>query len=344
MKFLDREQWLYLGNVIMSRWVNSGKDITAYDPKNILCIKWDEIGDMATCLHVFSLLRKRYPNAEIDVITKPYSAPLLFGNGDINNVYTDLKKWNKKYDILVELRGTRSTLWKTLRYYPKVRLDRGIVRLRHRGNQLHETQTNFEIIKPILNDLPFEKPQLKIPEKSKSEVDYFISQNKLGKYAIIHAGARRELRRWSAQKFAELCQWLHDSKGLQLVFAGIEEEEKQISEITDKLTCNYVLFTKNHDLMCLAALMQKAQIFIGNESGPLQIADVVGTPLIGLFGPGVPNVFYPQGENSKIVHHVLDCNPCDQLHCVRPTDTCMDKIELAEVKLLVDQILATTGS
>lgn len=339
MKFLSREQWLYLGNILVSRWVNSGKDITRYVPDSILCVKWDEIGDMAACTHVFSLLKKRFPNAELHVLTKPYSAALIENHPDVDKVLTSLKEWNKKYNLLVELRGTRKTLWKTFRYYPTVRLDRGMVRMRHKGNQLHETRTNFEIIQPILGNIPFEKPALFPSEKNILNADYFISQNQLKKFAIIHAGARRELRRWGPKGFAEVCNDIFKNKNLQLVFVGTPDEEKQISKITDLLDVPFVKCTQNFGIMDLAALMKKADLFLGNESGPLQLADVMEVPLVGLFGPGVKNVFYPQHPRSAIIHHVLSCNPCDQIHCVHPSDSCMKMIQTQEVVAAMNSVL-----
>jgi heptosyltransferase-3 len=339
MKFPTQEQWLYFFNALTTRWVNSGKDIRTYEAQSILCIKWDEIGDMAACTHVFSLLKKRFPNATLDVITKAYSAPLLDGNPNVDQVFTDIKKWNKRYDFVIELRGTRKSLLRTFRYFPKVRLDRGTVRLRNRGNQLHEAQTNYEIIKPILKGIPFEAPQLYPQDQNRAKVAAFLKGNGIADFCVIHAGARRELRRWTDTGFATLCDWLYREKGLHVVFAGTPEEEPQIARITEKMGIPFTLFTQGFSLMDLAALLEKASLFVGNESGPLQIADAMKVPLVGLFGPGVPVVFYPQHAKARVVHHVLDCNPCDQIHCVRPHNPCMHLITVAEVQLAVDEVL-----
>lgn len=340
MKFPSREQWLFLGNILVSRWVNSGKNIASYTPKKILCIKWDEIGDMATCTHVFSLLKQKFPLAEIHVITKPYSAPLIENHPAVDAVFTRIEDWKMRYDLVVELRGNRKSLWRTFRFYPKVRLDRGIVRLRHKGSQVHETITNYEIIAPVLGGLPNRKPELFPAEKNKLKADLFISQNKLQKFAVIHVGARKKLRRWNDAGYISICNYLYSEKGFQLVFIGVAEEEDQIARIAEGLTVPYVLCTRDFSLMDLAALLQKTKVFLGNESGPLQLADVMGTPSLGLFGPGVKNVFYPQGPRSAVIHHVLECNPCDQIHCVHLENTCMNRIEIAEVRLALEGILS----
>jgi hypothetical protein len=49
--------------------------------------------------------------------------------------------------------------------------------------------------------------------------------------------------------------------------------------------------------------------------------------------------FYPMSARSRILHDVLDCNPCDQIHCVRPSDRCIDRIGLAAVQFAVNEVL-----
>ncbi len=325
--------------MLVSRWVNSGKDIEKYYPDTILCIKWDEIGDMAACTHVFELLKKRFPESKIDVITKKYSAGLLENNPYINQVFTDLSAWNKRYDMVVELRGTWSTLFKTFRYYPRLRFDRGEIRMQQRGQQLHETITNYKIIAPVLGGIENCKPTLYPSEKNIEKINQFVAENGLTNFCVIHAGARRQLRRWTDAGFAHTADWLIQEKGMQVVFAGIEEEENQIQKITEMMQQKAVLFTRNFDLLDLAELCKRASLFIGNESGPMQIADVMETPLLGLFGPGVKDVFYPRNPKAAIIHHVLECNPCDQVHCVHAENTCMQRITEAEVRLKIAEIL-----
>lgn len=339
MKFPSNEQWLYLFNMLVSRWVNAGKQIDKYYPKNILCIKWDEIGDMATCTHVFSLLKKKFPKAMIHVITKKYSAGLLENHPAVYLVSTDLDAWNKKYDLVIELRGTWKTLWRTFRYYPRLRFDRGTIRIRQRGHQPHETVTNYNIIAPLLGNISNERPQLFPSEKNQKKVQQFLEQNNIHQYCVIHAGARSALRRWTDNGFAQLADWLQEEKKLKVVFAGIPEEEPQIAKITDKMKTGAMLFTQNFDLLDLAFLLQHASLFVGNESGPLHIADAMNTAIVGLYGPGVKDVFYPQNPKARVIHHILECNPCDQITCVHPENPCMHRITLEEVKSAVNELV-----
>ena len=157
-------------------------------------------------------------------------------------------------------------------------------------------------------------------------------------FAVIHPGARRILRKWDDHKFAETADWLSIKYKLKIIFVGTLDEEDQIAEISLRMRNKSILFTRGFDLTDLTALLKKASLFLGNESGPLQIADVCGTPCIGLFGPGVPVVFYPRNARSGVLHHVLECNPCDQIHCVHSENPCIRRISVAEVQRTIESI------
>jgi heptosyltransferase-3 len=92
-------------------------------------------------------------------------------------------------------------------------------------------------------------------------------------------------------------------------------------------------------LLSFYAFIASSKLYVGNESGPLQLADIAEIPMVAIYGPGVPDVFYPRSARSRVLHDVLDCNPCDQIHCVRPSDRCIDRIGLAAVQLAVNEVL-----
>ncbi|MBT8326087.1 MAG: hypothetical protein KJP21_00100, partial [Bacteroidia bacterium] len=83
-------------------------------------------------------------------------------------------------------------------------------------------------------------------------------------------------------------------------------------------------------------LCNRAQLFIGNESGPLHIAAAQNTPNIALFGPGVKNVFYPKNEKS-IVHHYFLARGHKQQTI---ENTTIRSITINEVKQSVDKLLS----
>lgn len=377
-----------------------GSGIPKLPIKSILVVKWDEIGDMAAAVHVFGTLKSAYPEAELHVLCKPFVSTLIAGDPAIDKVFTNIADWQQRYDVVVELRGTWQTLWKSLsrRTMPKYRVDRGWVRFLQRGAQPHEVVTNERIIRPLLEESqPIAKRQLFPSEaevaeakgwsawangsdqifggsssgsadgnsnNSKNEVSAELSSqisnnvysaevnstlpvanavinNNTTGYAILHTGARRELRRWPLERFVALSKWLQSEKKLIPIWVGTADEESQLSEAFAMGAAGKKwVAPEGSSLLSFYAFIASSKLYVGNESGPLQMADLAEVPLVAIYGPGVPDVFYPRSTRSRVLHEVLDCNPCDQIHCVRPSDRCIDRISLVSVQLAVSEVLA----
>jgi ADP-heptose:LPS heptosyltransferase len=318
--------------------------------KSILVVKWDEIGDMAAAVHVFGTLKLAYPDAKLTVLCKPFVASLIAGDPAVNAVITDIEDWRERYDVVVELRGTWKTLWKSLalRTMPKYRVDRGWVRFLQRGDQPHEVVTIERIIRPLLGEgYPIAKRVLypSSAEIAQAQVwsDWALSGEgsaEITGYAILHTGARRELRRWPLDRFVALSKWLLQEKKLMPIWVGTSDEEQQLNEAFALGAAGKKwVAPEGSSLLSFYAFIASSKLYVGNESGPLQLADIAEIPLVAIYGPGVPNVFYPRSARSRVLHEVLDCNPCDQIHCVRPSGRCIDRIGLAAVQLAVNDVL-----
>lgn len=316
--------------------------LTSKKIESILVVKLDEIGDMVYALHVFEHLKIQYSDAPITLLCKPFVKPLVQNNPAISNIIHQIPS-NEKFDLVVELRGNWDTMKYAIDKMPNRRLDRGTVRFLNKlkGGQKHEVITNFEVIKSLLpkGTKPF-VPKIEIDENTKVFIEEFILEKKLQNFVVIHCGARRKLRQWPVENFASLIKILEEKYKLQIVFAGTEEDEPVINEIIKLSKIEAVVCTRNFSLLHFADLVKRAKLFVGNESGPLHIAAVMKTPLVGIYGPGVPGVFYPIGDKSKVVHHILNCNPCDQVHCVRPENPCINLVTLLEVEQNISEILS----
>lgn len=336
---MHKEQFYYLisaGVGRITRIIRGRKD-----PDKILVIKWDEIGDMVYAIPVLDQLKERFPNAKITLWCKPFVQPLVQHHPAVDQLVQEAPE-QEHFPLIVELRGNWSTLKYSLLHQPAAIYERGTVRFANKlgGGQKHEWYTNFEIIRPLLHRVSAPVwPQIHIDEESRGFTGRFIQSHQLSRYVVLHAGARKKLRQWPVVHFAALANILSKTHQMQLVFAGTEEDEPVIEQIIQTGHLNAVVCTRGFSLLHFAALVEKAALFVGNESGPLHIAAAMKTPLVGIFGPGVKEVFYPIGAHSAVVHHVLDCNPCDQEHCVRPENPCIQLATIEEVVAATEKVL-----
>lgn len=331
-KWLDRG--IYSLSIVISRLINRGKSPNNLIFNNILCIKEDEIGDLVNAFPVFEMLKKQYPTAKLTVLCRPFGLQLLKYSPFVDQIVTDYNQLESRYDLMIDLRGTiRSTLL-ALKKPPLYRLDRGTVRFKNRkkGAHPHEAETNWNIIRPVIDDKNKTiQPQLYLSVKERSEATQFLSDRGIKNFAVFHTGARRILKKWPLDRVAEIMKWLHHEYKLDCVLAGDKIDAEDALVLQQNLDFPLHIAAGQINLLVFAALCEKASLFIGNDSGPLHIASTMGTSSIGLFGPGDP-IFHPQQSNATFIHHILECNPCDQVHCKYSNNPCIKRITIDEVK------------
>jgi ADP-heptose:LPS heptosyltransferase len=85
----------------------------------------------------------------------------------------------------------------------------------------------------------------------------------------------------------------------------------------------------------LRALLDRAALYIGGDSGPLHIAATTAVPIVGLYGPTLPARSAPWRGSAHITESVdagpLSCRPCDQRACAPGDFRCLTSILPAQV-------------
>ena len=94
---------------------------------------------------------------------------------------------------------------------------------------------------------------------------------------------------------------------------------------------------KTH-LLQLAALIERCQLLVTNDTGTMHVATAVGTPVVALFGSTDPSTTGPWGDGHVVIRKDVPCSPCLKRIC--PTDhRCMELITVDEVEEAVDRKL-----
>jgi ADP-heptose:LPS heptosyltransferase len=336
-----REKLVYFCSSILSRILNGRKNLGEIPFKNILCIKQDEIGDLCYTLHIFEMLKKQYPEANVSLLCKPFAVTLTQNDPNLNTVTDNWNALTGDYDLIIDLRGNWKSILYALRVWPKARLDRGTVRWanKNKGKHPHEVLTNLQIVEPIISpENQNTNPKIYFGEQELMKADAFLQSNQIKQFVVLHTGARKALRKWN--KYDLLAIYFHQQKNFTVIFTGDKTDVEEIENIRKKLPFTTYTIAGDFNLAEFAALVSKATLYVGNESGPLHIAAVSNIPLIGLYGPGEPFVFYPWSKKSAYIHYVLECNPCDQIHCVHSENPCIKRIQLQEVISKTETLLS----
>lgn len=338
-----------------------------FDPKRILVVKLDHIGDVILSTPVFSNLRNAYPNTKLHALCGKWGSVILENHPDVEKVIeynspvfcrseapTTLRQTNQlfrqlrkhKYDLLIELRGDWRTIkFSALRPTPK-RLCRASLQIAsklgfHRFSSIHETSKNLDVLMQVGIPTPIQNATFAISTKNDQWALSFLADHQIKQtlpIITIHPGSPIDIKRWKPERFAELANWLITQKRAQVLFVGVSDEIQLITQIQALMQYESINFAGKTTLPQLASILQKSSMFIGNDSGPMHLAAAVGIPTIGLYGPGDPKRFGPVGEKCYTIQKKNDCPPCTGDICKFGDEGCLAMIQVKDVIDIVEKL------
>ena len=90
-----------------------------------------------------------------------------------------------------------------------------------------------------------------------------------------------------------------------------------------------------------AAVLARARLFMGHDSGPMHLAAAVGTPSVAVFSArNRPRAWFPWGSQHEVIYHRTDCWGCELEPCIEQKKKCITSILPAEVLGAVHRVLA----
>jgi len=128
------------------------------------------------------------------------------------------------------------------------------------------------------------------------------------------------------------------SKDTKVIVVGGEGERLMVESIQESFIAHKNILFKITALEELINLISYCGLFIGLDSGPMNLAVCLGKKAIALFGPGDSEMWQPLSEGSTFVHkkELFSCSPCPQTHCQYPEKNCMASIEVDDVFSLLN--------
>ena len=121
-------------------------------------------------------------------------------------------------------------------------------------------------------------------------------------------------KQWPAGAFARLAVEVEARWGLRPVFVGGPAERVLTASLAAR-TGGLDLAGRT-DLPTLVAVLARAALFVGNDSGPMHVAAAVGTPTVGVFGSTSPVWTAPRGPWVRVVGPApVACSPCFRADC-----------------------------
>ncbi|HEU4686221.1 MAG TPA: putative lipopolysaccharide heptosyltransferase III [Nitrospira sp.] len=333
-------------------------------PASILIVKLRYLGDVLLATPVVQTVRAAYPSARITMIVNAGTEPVLAANPNVDEVLalergTLAAQWRflarlrrRRFDLAIDLTdGDRSAF---LSWMSAARVRIGFNaegRLRGRAYTTvvqsppgsHRVERDLSVLRPLGLVHADTIPRIWLTADDEHQAEELLHRAGVGRhhsFAIIQPGARYWFKAWPPERFAALADRLSDDYGYQVLIGGTSEEEGLAQNIIGRAKSRPVSLTGIADIRTFAAVLKRARLFVGNDSGAMHLAAAVGTPLVALFGPSDPKEWGPRGGRAEILYKGLDCRTCFHPTCRRGEQNCMRLISSEEV---VDSVRRVTG-
>jgi heptosyltransferase-1 len=173
---------------------------------------------------------------------------------------------------------------------------------------------------------------------------------------IVHVSAGNPFRRWPLESFASLAADLTmvgdgDGGRHYVVFTCGPSELDVLARVIAAArrqlapeARHRIVDSGEFSLLELRALMDRAALYVGGDSGPMHIASTSHVPMVSLYGPTLPQRSAPWRPSRWPAAAVevlgLPCRPCDQRVCAPGDFRCLTRILPADVVEAATRLLA----
>lgn len=336
--------------------------------KNILVVNVNWIGDVIFSTPVFRALKSHDPEARICCMAVPRVVPVLKCCPDVDEIIVYDEKgrhrwlWGKlklirqlraaHFDIafllhrswtralLVYLGGVPKRVGYDLKdlgnlLTQKVSLPEGDI---HRSDYYLRVIESYGI--PVKDRTTFLVPS----DEARARVKALLESRGITEkdfLLVINAGGNWDLKRWPKENFAALTGRIMKEFDLTAVIPGAAKDQETAEYIRAQSGANPVVLAGQTSLEETFALMERADLVVSSDSGPLHIASSVGTATVAIFGPTRIQDTGPRGSGPSVVlRKDLDCNQeaCYELDC--PDNRCMKAVSVDEAVSAVGKICA----
>lgn len=326
-----------------------------FRPRRILITRMKFIGDVVLTTPVIRSLRHAIPDAYIAYMGDAGAVSLLEQNPSLNEIIpfdfsapTLLEQprvaWllrRRKFDMVIDLFGNpRSALLTRLSGAPvRVGLDRPgrgrfyTVRVQDAPRRKTAVEFHEQFLQAVGIEPVYHTPEIFLSAGERRAGEGLLGGR--GRVVILHPGATWPAKKWTPEGFAGVASRLQKERNVEVVLTGGPKDADVVQQVRALAGGSLRTFL-GLPLRKLAALYAAAAVVVSNDAGSMHIAAAVGTPTIGLFGPGEEDIWFPYDPalGHKALRKDVPCHPCHLDLCTREGDGYMECMKL----LTVDEV------
>ncbi|PJA98196.1 MAG: ADP-heptose--LPS heptosyltransferase [Ignavibacteriales bacterium CG_4_9_14_3_um_filter_30_11] len=311
------------------------KDISL--PKKFLIVRQhNQLGDLLSGVSLFRAIKETYPNSNITLIVSPFNYPGVIKNKFIDKtyIYNNRKIYNPFYlvkfikllrsgydvtivPVVVSISFTSNLIARIAKSNIRIGcssldgkkntsyffFDRRVKLDWRKHPDANVSERSLDIVRPFgINTQNF-KSEISFDESDIMTADIFLKANYFTKKNIIiglHVGAGKIPNRWSLLKFIELIEQLHKFYKAKFYLTCSTADTNVVNFIKNNSKISLAVFM-NKKITEVAALIEKSDLFISNDTGIMHVAGTTNTAQISIFGPTNPFNWAPIGENKLFI-------------------------------------------
>jgi lipopolysaccharide heptosyltransferase II len=334
------------------------------EARRILVLRLERIGDLVMALDAIAAVRATWPAAHIDLVVGSWNADVARTLPEVDRVATLDAGWlarearglapaamvrravawrREHYDLAINLEGDiRSNALLALSGAPvRVGFDMagGGPLLTHRvafDPRAHTAENTVALVAAAaaIFGVPLRVPErrwprLRLPAEARGRADALLARGGVSADRPclgLHTGGGRAIKQWHPRRFGEAIAQLAAATGGAVVLTGSASDRPLVDEARAAIAPGVpvVDLCGALDLLTLAAVLARLDLYVTGDTGPMHLAAAMGTPLVAVFGLSDPARYAPLGLSQRIVRIDLWCSPCNRVR--RPPARCRGRV------------------
>lgn len=185
-------------------------------------------------------------------------------------------------------------------------------------DETHQVDRNLHLLESVGIRTDNRRLEIQVPMHARRDAARLLDHTGIASdgYFIVAPGASCSARRWPLPRFAQAAGMLQERSGLDAVVIGNAKESNEAEQLAERLGDRAFSVAGQTSVAVVAELIRGAALLLGNDSGPMHLADAVGTPMVVTFsGTELRSQFAPRSTPAVLLGAFTSCTPCYAFTC-----------------------------
>lgn len=324
--------------------------------RKVLLVRLDNLGDVLLMTPAFHAIKNAFPQAHLTLLTSSVGEQVGKLDPDIDEAIVYEAPWvdpwqqlpqdsTREQQMIARLRAEhfdaaiiftsfhQSSLPAAYMCYLAdipLRLAASIdgpgslltTRHKHPEQMMHEVERGLDLVSALGIETTEQDMVLRVPGKDMQVVEDMLYGEGITGHplVVVHPGCSMPARTYPWEMYADVVNLLLEQLHACVVLTGGKDERDLTARIMQQVRPEYRTYTLalagKLPFAQFCALIQKADLTITNNTGPMHVAAALKTPVIALFAlTNPPEQWRPWHVAHRLLYHDVPCRICYSRVC-----------------------------